>query len=427
MPIFNLLKSPAQRLTLVRMSSFKSVCVVGLGYIGLPTSAVFANRGLQVKGADIRADIVDTLNQGKIHIEEPGLDVAVHAAVSSGKFRAYLEPQPADAFIIAVPTPFKENHQPDLSCVDAAVASISKVVRKGELVILESTSPPGTTERVGEILRSKTGLTPGTDIFLAHCPERVLPGRTMEELLSNDRIIGGHTPEAAKRAGALYSIFAQGNILLTDARTAEFTKLIENTYRDVNIALANELSIIAQKLGIDIWEAIKLANHHPRVKILAPGPGVGGHCIPVDPWFIVAAAPAEAKLIRAAREVNDHKPQFVEQQILAALGSDNSKKILLLGLSYKANVDDFRESPALHIAQRLTAKLGRERVLIHDPYLLPEAANARELAITQDLAGALSEASVVALLTDHKIYRELDPKVLREKQIVDTRGVWRFE
>jgi len=405
-------------------TQFKSICVVGLGYIGLPTAAVFANRGIKVHGVDVRADVVAIINKGKIHIEEPGLDVAVHAAVSSGNLRASTRPQPADAFILAVPTPFKEGRQPDLQFVDAATESIAPVVQKGNLVILESTSPPGTTERVAAILAAKTRLKPG-DLLFAHCPERVLPGRTMEELISNDRIIGGLTPEAGQRARDLYSIFAVGQLLLTNARTAELTKLVENSYRDVNIAFANELSVICEKLGVSVWETIALANHHPRVKILSPGPGVGGHCIAVDPWFIVAMAPAEAKLIRAAREVNDAKPHFVASRILALASKVNAGRaeVLLLGLTYKPDVDDFRGSPSLEIARDLTARLDN-RVAVHDPFLTKDSRAREGLHVAAELDKALARAKVVALLVDHKPYKELDPARLKGKALVDTRGLW---
>ena len=403
---------------------YGSVCVLGMGYIGLPTAAVFANRGVKVLGVDVRPDVVETINQGKIHIEEPGLDVAVRAAISSGNLKAFNKPQPADTFILAVPTPFKDGHQPDLNYVDAAAESIVPVVRNGNLIILESTSPPGTTERVAEIVSKKTG-KPIADFFFAHCPERVLPGRTMEELVSNDRIIGGLTPEAAQKARDLYSIFAQGEIMLTGARTAELTKLVENTFRDVNIALANELSMICDKLGINVWECIRMANHHPRVKILAPGPGVGGHCIAVDPWFIVAMAPNESKLIRTAREVNDSKPHFVEQKIFALAEKHKAAKdeVLLLGLTYKPDVDDFRESPSMEIAHRITKKLGN-KVLVHDPFLEKESNLIGQLRLTEDLEKSLDKAKIVVLLVDHKIYKQIPKEKLAGKDALDTRGTW---
>ena len=403
---------------------YGTVCVLGMGYIGLPTAAVFANRGVKVLGVDVRPDVVETINQGKIHIEEPGLDVAVRAAISSGNLKAFTKPQPADTFILAVPTPFKDGHQPDLSYVDAAAESIVPVVRRGNLIILESTSPPGTTERVAEIVSKKTG-KPTAYFFFAHCPERVLPGRTMEELVSNDRIIGGLTHEAAQKARDLYSIFSQGEIMLTGARTAELTKLVENTFRDVNIALANELSIICDKLGINVWECIRMANHHPRVKILAPGPGVGGHCIAVDPWFIVAMAPNESKLIRTAREVNDSKPHFVEEKILALAEKHKATKdeVLLLGLTYKPDVDDFRESPSMEIAHGITKILGN-KVVVHDPFLEKESKLTGQLRVTNDFEKSLAKAKVVVLLVDHKIYNQIPKEKLAGKDVIDTRGTW---
>jgi UDP-N-acetyl-D-mannosaminuronic acid dehydrogenase len=405
-------------------SPYKNVCVLGMGYIGLPTAAVFANRGVEVLGVDVRPDIVELINKGKIHIEEPGLGVAVQAAVSSGNLKAYSQPQPADAYILAVPTPFKDGKQPDLSFVDAAAESVALVVQKGNLVILESTSPPGTTERVAEIVAKRTG-RPSSDFYFAHCPERVLPGRTMEELVSNDHIIGGVTPEAASKARELYSIFVQGQILLTDARTAELTKLMENTYRDVNIALANELSMICDKLGVNVWDCIRLANHHPRVKILSPGPGVGGHCIAVDPWFIVAMAPTEAKLIRTAREVNDSKPHFVEQRIIALAEQHKAGKaeVLLLGLTYKPDVDDFRGSPSMQIADSVSRLLGNKAV-VHDPYLEKYGELPGHMNVAADFEKALSAAKIVVLLVDHKAYKQIPINRLTGKTIIDTRGTW---
>lgn len=334
----------------------RDICVVGLGYIGLPTAALLAHCGYNVQGVDVSRDVVDTVNQGKIHIVEPDLDSYVKRAVSDGNLKASTQPAMADVFVLAVPTPFHEGFVPNIDYVMAASKAIAPVVKKGDMVILESTSPVGTTEKVADVLKDS-----GIDvdqIYIAHCPERVLPGHIMRELVENDRIVGGITPEAGKVVADFYRTFVTGDVLETDARTAEMAKLTENSFRDVNIAFANELSILCDKFEIDVWELIRLANRHPRVNILQPGTGVGGHCIAVDPWFIVHEGGEDARIIRAAREINDYKTEWVSQRIKASLDKLESKlnrkpSVACMGLAFKPNIDDLRESPALEVYQSL--------------------------------------------------------------------------
>ncbi|MGV8683688.1 UDP-N-acetyl-D-mannosamine dehydrogenase [Pseudomonas aeruginosa] len=349
--------------------SFDTISVIGLGYIGLPTAAVFASRRKQVIGVDVNSKAVETINQGKIHIVEPDLDMLVHAAVTNGYLRAVSVPEPADAFLIAVPTPFKEQHEPDLRYIESACKAIAPVLKAGDLVILESTSPVGATEQMSAWLSAeRPDLTfpqshgDASDIRIAHCPERVLPGHVLRELVQNDRVIGGMTATCSAAAASLYKIFVEGECVITNARTAEMCKLTENSFRDTNIAFANELSIICDKLDINVWELIRLANRHPRVNILQPGPGVGGHCIAVDPWFIVSKTPGEARLIRTAREVNDGKPLWVLNKIKMAVAEflqanpERTAKdvtIACFGLAFKPDIDDLRESPAVSIAQNV--------------------------------------------------------------------------
>ena len=404
-----------------------SLCVLGLGYIGLPTASIFATKGRRVLGVDVSASVVDTINSGRIHIQEPDLDVLVRAAVQSGNLKASTQPAPADVFILAVPTPFLASADgakvPDLSFVEAAARSIAPFVATGNLIILESTSPVGTTEKVKGWLEAELAKhgRKVDGLLYAHCPERILPGQMLKELVSNDRICGGLTPAAAEQARDLYASFCTAQIFLTDARTAELAKLTENAFRDVNIAFANELSLICDKLGVDVWELIRLANHHPRVKILQPGPGVGGHCIAVDPWFIVDAAPAEARLLRTAREVNDSKPHHVVAQVRAAAGPGAA--VACLGLAFKANVDDLRESPAVEIAAHL-ADAGL-KVLAVEPHVtaLPKALQGRAELVS--LADALARASVVVLLVDHRAFAGLTLEQLKGKKLIDTRGTIR--
>ncbi len=413
------------------------ICVLGLGYIGLPTASIFATKGKKVLGVDVVPRVVETINAGKIHIEEPDLDVLVRAAVQSGNLRADTKPAPAATYIIAVPTPFRKEHQqhktPDLSFVEQATRFIAPVVPAGALVILESTSPVGTTEKVrgwlldelGRVRKAEASAL-GVSLRFAHCPERILPGQMLKELVANDRIAGGLTPEASLAARDLYRVFCTGEIFLTDARTAEMAKLTENSFRDVNIAFANELSLICEKLGIDVWELIRLANRHPRVKILQPGPGVGGHCIAVDPWFIVDAAPDEARLIRTAREVNDRKPERVLAWVRAAATRFPRPVIACFGLAFKADVDDLRESPAVEIVERL-AHDGLGEVLAVEPHIraLPAALAAGGGVQLVDAAAALARANVLVLLVSHRAFAGIDRKLLAGKAVVDTRGFWK--
>jgi UDP-N-acetyl-D-mannosaminuronic acid dehydrogenase len=402
--------------------------ILGLGYIGLPTASIFATKGKKVLGVDVVPAVVETINKGSIHIQEPDLDVLVRAAVQSGNLRAATKPEPADTFIIAVPTPFDVKPDgarvPDLAYVESATRSIASVVKPGDLVILESTSPVGTTEKIKAWLDDELAkLGRKVDgLLYAHCPERILPGQMLKELVSNDRIAGGLTPEAARKARELYRCFCTADIFETDARTAEMAKLTENAFRDVNIAFANELSLVCDKLGINVWELIKLANRHPRVKILQPGPGVGGHCIAVDPWFIVDAAPEQARLMRIAREVNDGKPHWVVEKVLGALRQAGPGPVACLGLAFKANIDDLRESPAVEIVADLAAK--GIATLSVEPHVreLPKALHGKTRLV--DLATALKEAKVVLLLVDHQAFKAIPLSALQGKALVDTRGLW---
>ena len=414
------------------MTEFKKICVLGLGYVGLPTAAIFASRGVQVIGVDINEATVETINQGKIHIIEPGLELMVNEAVSMGELHADSQPQPSDAFIIAVPTPFKKANKPDLSFIKAAARSIAPVLRKGALVILESTSPIGTTERICQWLaQDREDLSfpdvvgDDADIQVSHSPERVLPGNMLTELVNNDRVIGGISSNCARRTKQLYELAVKGECHLTTAATAEFIKLSENAYRDVNIAFANELSTVADKVGINVWQAIELANRHPRVNILQPGPGVGGHCIAVDPWFMVDSAPNNTPLIRSARKVNDGKPDQIVEKILAAVGKNGATTVACLGLAYKANIDDLRESPAVSITATLTERFDGE-VLVVEPNskTLPDTLAGTKGLTLCDLDVALEKSQVIALLVDHREFRELDRKRLANKLIIDTRGIW---
>lgn len=421
------------------MTVFNKISVIGLGYIGLPTAAAFAQHGVTVIGVDVNQHAVETINQGKIHIVEPELDVAVHQCVSNGSLKATLVPEAAEAFLIAVPTPFKgEDYEPDLSYIEAASKAIAPVLQKGNLVILESTSPVGATEQMAEWLAvARPDLTfpqqvgEASDIRIAHCPERVLPGQVMRELIENDRIIGGMTDKCSAQAVALYKTFVQGDCVVTNARTAEMCKLTENSFRDVNIAFANELSIICDKLDINVWELISLANRHPRVNILQPGCGVGGHCIAVDPWFIVNKTPDLAKLIHTARLVNDGKPEWVigkvNEAVIEALQQDSDKKladikIACLGLAFKPDIDDLRESPALKITEKLAEKYPNQ-ILAVEPNVeeLPAKLADKGIELVQ-LDDALA-ADVLVILVDHKEFKGeqlVDVKGL----VVDTKGIW---
>ncbi|WP_248744730.1 UDP-N-acetyl-D-mannosamine dehydrogenase [Pseudomonas sp. MWU12-2037] len=419
--------------------NFSTISVIGLGYIGLPTAAVFAARKIKVLGVDVNQAAVDTINRGQIHIVEPDLDMVVHAAVTEGFLRASTQPEPADAFLIAVPTPFKENHAPDLSYIESASKSIAPVLKKGDLVILESTSPVGATEQMAAWLaEARPDLSfphtcgEASDIRIAHCPERVLPGHVLRELVQNDRVIGGMTPKCSALATSLYKIFVLGECIVTNARTAEMCKLTENSFRDVNIAFANELSMICDSFDVDVWELIKLANRHPRVNILQPGPGVGGHCIAVDPWFIVSQAEGQARLIRTAREVNDSKPDWVMEKVDRAIAehlSGNPGKlekdvvIACFGLAFKPDIDDLRESPALEIAKDIS-KRHSGKVLVVEPNIegLPEALKATtEITSIEE---AIARADVLLLLVDHKEFKAVPAATLQGRKIVDTRGIW---
>ena len=394
---------------------------MGLGYIGLPTASILAMKGYQVVGVDVRPDVVETINRGQIHIEEPDLDILVRSAVNSGQLRAASAPEKADLFIICVPTPIEEDHSPDLSYVRDASEAIRPLVAGGNLIILESTSPPRTTRSIVIPSAVDPKFEVGKDVFVAHCPERVLPGRILLEAVQNDRVIGGATPACARKAKSFYETFVTGEVFLTDATSAEVTKLVENSYRDVNIAFANELSMLADRLDIDPLEVIELANRHPRVNILSPGPGVGGHCISVDPWFLVHADPEGTPLIRKAREVNESKPQYVVGRVTQLAGQFASPKIGCLGLTYKSDVDDLRESPSLQIVRALREQ-GAGEVLACDPHVSPEKFTEFPL---HSLSDVLTQCQVLVLLTDHRQFRDVPRKVLQEKVVVDTRGMWR--
>lgn len=407
------------------------VCVVGLGYIGLPTAAVIARAGCKVLGLDVSQQVVDTINRGEIHIEEVDLDGLVQGVVGRGLLSASTEIAPADVFVVAVPTPFGKDHVPDISYVLAAGRTIAPVLKAGDVIILESTSPVGTTEQLRDLIAQARpdlkvpGLSRETpDISIAYCPERVLPGRILEELTNNDRSIGGITPRCARKALAFYKRFVRGVCVTTDARSAEMTKLVENAYRDVNIAFANELSIVADRMGLDVWEVIRLANRHPRVNILSPGPGVGGHCIAVDPWFIVHGAPEETPLIRTARGVNDGKMHHVIRNAEELVAAHPQARVACLGLAFKANIDDFRESPARFIASRLVRKFGA-RIHIVEPYAAELPIEFTDTGATQiDIDEALETCDILIVLVDHDLFRVVPLAERAGKLVYDTRGIW---
>lgn len=415
------------------MSKPLEVVFVGLGYIGLPTAVVMANHGVRVHGVDVNASAVERIQRGEVTIVEPGLEEELQKAVNSGQLTATTEMQHGDAFVIAVPTPFKENYEGDLSYIMSAAESIAPQLRGDETVILESTSPPRTTQKLAaKIMELRPDLSlDGEDgkpvVYFAYCPERILPGKALEELISNDRIIGGSTPEAARRAREVYASFCEGELLATDDITAEMSKLTENSFRDVNIAFANELSLIADKLGIDVWELIELANHHPRVNILQPGPGVGGHCIAVDPWFIVAADRENSNLIRTAREVNDGKPKWVISKVEEACSHVESPVIAALGLAFKANIDDLRESPAMNITKDLAEHVSHATVLAVEPNVseLPKGLQGLPNVEFAEYQDAIERADVVLLLVDHDEFKALPATALKGKAVVDTKGLWR--
>jgi len=409
--------------------AFETISVIGLGYIGLPTAAMFASLKRKVIGVDVNPNAVNAINRGEVHIVEPDLDIVVRSCVSEGMLRATATPEPADAFLIAVPTPFTgDDHQPDLAYIESASRAIAPVLKAGDLVVLESTSPVGATEQMAAWLaearpdlRFPQDAGENADINVAHCPERVLPGRVMHELVWNDRVVGGMTARCSERATALYKLFVRGECVKTNVRTAELAKLAENSFRDVNIAFANELSMVCDKFGIDVWELISLANRHPRVNILQPGPGVGGHCIAVDPWFIVAGARDEAKLIRSAREVNDAKPGWVIDKIEAAItAAGDTAAIACYGLAFKPDIDDLRESPALEITRELGTRYPG-RVLAVEPNIdaLPAALSGIQLV---SLAEAQVTAKVHVMLVDHREFKEAG---VPTGKLVDSKGVWK--
>lgn len=406
---------------------FNTICVFGLGYIGLPTASTFATHGLHVTGVDVNSRVVHTLRNGGLHIHEPGLRTLVQAALGSGNLVISEQAQPADAFVIAVPTPFYGDKQADMRAVIAAAEAIVPHLRPGNLVVLESTSPPRTTVDVVAPILARSGLNPGVDFYLAYSPERVLPGQILRELIENARVIGGVNRASAEAGRDLYEVFVRGEIILTDATTAEMVKLMENTYRDVNIAVANEFARLADRLGVDVWEAIGLANRHPRVNILRPGPGVGGHCISVDPWFLVEAASDLTPLIRAAREVNDGQPQFVVELVRRVAGQLNGCRIAALGLAYKPDVDDLRESPAIEIV-RLLGEAGA-RVLAYEPYK-PDA-NIPGITCVTSLQEALQDADLALLLVGHTALKDVQPAqaatLMHGRLVVDVVNAWHSE
>ena len=407
------------------------VCVVGLGYIGLPAAAIVARAGCRVRGVDVTQNVVDTINRGQIHIEEVDLDGLVQGVVSRGLLTASTRVEAADVFVIAVPTPFDKNHAPDLTYVMNAGRAVASVLKTGDVVILESTSPVGTTEQLRDLVAELRpdlkfpGLTAETpDVSFAYCPERVLPGRILEELTNNDRSIGGVTPRCARKALAFYKLFVRGTCITTDSRSAEMTKLVENAYRDVNIAFANELSIISDRMGLDVWEVIRLANRHPRVNILTPGPGVGGHCIAVDPWFIVHGAPEDTPLIRTARGVNDSKIHHVIAQADALIAAHPDARVACLGLAFKANIDDFRESPARLVASSLARRYA-DRLSIVEPFITQLPLEYTDTPVELiDIDTALECCDILIVLVDHDLFKSIPLSEREGKVVYDTRGIW---
>jgi UDP-N-acetyl-D-mannosaminuronic acid dehydrogenase len=410
------------------------VAIIGLGYIGLPTAVALSTRGVEVVGVDVNEATVKAVANGEVPFIEPDLAVGVSGAVSMGLLTATTETPEADAFIIAVPTPFLDDHQADMSYVRAAVEQIAPKLKGGEIIVLESTSPPGSTENVSRWLEElRPDLNPAhaseglPELSVAHCPERVLPGRIMIEMITNDRVIGGITQECARKAASIYRVFCLGEILLTDAASAEMSKLVENAYRDVNIAFANELSLISEDLNLDVWEVIKLANHHPRVNVLTPGPGVGGHCIAVDPWFIVGASPRLTPLIRTARAINDSKPHHVAEQLISKTARFREPTVACLGLAYKPNIDDLRESPAVEIVSEIAEALPDLDIRVAEPFVhvLPPSLTEHSNVRLQPATATVADADIVLLLVDHDHFRSLSRSRLAGKVVYDTRGVWR--
>ncbi|MEJ1121102.1 UDP-N-acetyl-D-mannosamine dehydrogenase [Phyllobacterium sp. CCNWLW109] len=409
---------------------FKTISIIGLGYIGLPTAATFATRGVSVIGVDVNEHVVTKLNDGKAHFSEPDLDILLEAAVSTGKLRAVMTPEPADAFILAVPTPFLEDKSADLSYIESAARSIAKVLKVGDLIVLESTSPIGTTQKVCEwIAEERPDLNlpnenNSGDISVAYCPERILPGRMVFELVENDRIIGGVSETCGTRAVELYKLFVRGALLKTRAPTAELVKLMENAYRDVNIAFANELSVLCEHMQMNVWEAISLANRHPRVNILSPGPGVGGHCIAVDPWFLISAAPDKTALMAAARQVNDSKPESVLVQVRSQMERFKRPVVACLGLAYKPDIDDLRESPAIHIVKSLAND--DVKLLVVEPHIdaLPKSLAGNKKIVMTSIDQALLEADIIVLLVGHNAFKQIRRDTLLRRIVIDTVGIW---
>jgi len=417
-------------------ASMETICVLGLGYIGLPTASLLAAKGYTVSGVDVNAAVIDIISDGRVPIVEPELDVLVRSAVQSGQLTASTEPSPADVFIIAVPTPLNKDQKPDLSYIDAAVVSMAPYLAPANLVILESTSPVGTTERIATQLSELRpdleiprwgnlghSVESGVDqLFMAHCPERVLPGQILRELVANDRVVGGIDEPSARRAAEFYQSFVTGDVIQTNSRVAELCKLTENACRDVNIAFANELSLICDDLSINVWELIKLANRHPRVDILRPGPGVGGHCIAVDPWFIVDSCGERARLIRTAREVNDSKPKHVVARVKQAAARYKSPVVTCLGLAFKADIDDLRESPSVKIAEEL-AKQRTGRILAVEPHINELPKELAELGVELvSLREAFEQADVIVMLVNHRAFSGIDREALLSKVVIDTCG-----
>jgi UDP-N-acetyl-D-mannosaminuronic acid dehydrogenase len=412
----------------------KKICVLGLGYIGLPTASTFATHGLKVLGVDVNPKVVETLNKGEIHIHEPGLQHVVNAAITTGNLTVSSYPETADVFLIAVPTPFHENkfgnyegrkyRLADMSAVTSAMEAIVPFLRRGNLVVLESTSPPRTTIDLIVPILERSGLKAGSDFYLCYSPERVLPGKILHELIENARVVGGITPESAKAGRELYETFVKGDIIETDATTAEMVKLMENTNRDVNIALANEFSRLAEKLGVDVWESIRLANLHPRVNILSPGPGVGGHCISVDPWFLVEVAPELTPLIYNARKVNDEQPQFVVEKVKQALGNLKGKKITALGLAYKPDVDDLRESPAINVVHLLQE--AGATIKAWEPF--KRNASLKNIVVSSSFEEAVKDSDSILILVKHTQFVDINPNHLLEmtpaRIVIDTINAW---
>lgn len=417
--------------------TFENICVIGLGYVGLPTAASLARRGVSVLGVDTNEKTVALINKGQVHIVEPDLDILVAGAVATGKLSAATRPEAADAFIIAVPTPLTGKHKPDLSHLKAAAEKLAPVLKAGDLIVIESTSPVGTTEAVAEWLAGwRPDLTfprnqdDAAEVDIAYSPERVLPGRVITELVRNDRVIGGLNRRSAERAAELYRIFVDGHCHLTSARTAELVKLAENSYRDVNIAFANELSVVSELLGVNVWEAVDLANRHPRVSILRPGPGVGGHCIAVDPWFIVDSASGSTPLIEAARQVNDAMPDHIVEAVRTAAAQIKTPRVACLGLAYKADIDDLRMSPAVRVVEALAEEIAGKsvaEVMVVEPHIesLPDQLEGIPGLVLVPLDEAIERADIVVLLADHRPFKAVNRGLLDGKVVIDTRGAWR--